>query len=132
MSDILSRKDDAAEWLAKWDSGEAVWTVEMGGIGPGYEQCIQITMAEMLRYMLATKPDRAIWDDKDLSKLDAFRKARDEAIYANPIIDKLGLSGAQAGAAGNLSTILYLRGTAALEDDEVKDRRILVSKNFPR
>ena len=44
---------DAVEWLRRWDAGEGVWSIEMGGIGPGYEQCIQITAAEILRYMIA-------------------------------------------------------------------------------
>lgn len=28
--------------LAAWDAGEPVWSCDMGGMGPGYEQCIQI------------------------------------------------------------------------------------------
>src|SRR5581483_2130454 len=33
---------NAADWLARWDAGRAVWSIEMGGLGPGYEQCIHI------------------------------------------------------------------------------------------
>ena len=29
---------DAAEQLRRWDAGDSIWTVEMGGLGPGYEQ----------------------------------------------------------------------------------------------
>src|SRR3990172_3354015 len=40
---------DAADWLKRWDEGRGVWSIEMGGLGPGYEQCIHITCAEILR-----------------------------------------------------------------------------------
>lgn len=32
------------EALARWDAGETVFTAEMGGLGPGYEQAIQETV----------------------------------------------------------------------------------------
>ncbi len=39
----------AQEALAKWDAGEILTSVEMGGIGPGYEQAIQIAIFEFIR-----------------------------------------------------------------------------------
>jgi len=36
---------DAADWLKRWDDGGTCWSIEMGGFGPGYEQCIHITAA---------------------------------------------------------------------------------------
>lgn len=117
----------AADWLEVWDSGEAVWSVEMGGIGPGYEQAIQVTAAEMLRFLLKDGSDPADWQDE--KKWEVIKERRDAAV--SPVIKGYGLSGAQWGAAGNLSSILYRRGPDALDDDDVKDRRILVSKSFP-
>lgn len=44
-----------ADVLAKWDAGEAIWSVQLGGIGPGYEQTIQVLIMELLRDNL-TRP----------------------------------------------------------------------------
>ncbi len=49
---------DATEWLRRWDAGETVWTVSLGGLGPEYEQCIQITGAEILRWLLVVASSR--------------------------------------------------------------------------
>ena len=121
---------DAAEWLRRWDAGETVWTISMGGLGPGYEQCIQVTVAEMVRCMLDLKMDHSKWTDSEAWKVD--QKRSDEGIARNPEVTKLGLSGAQFGAAMSLATALYMRGPATImREPEVKDRHIMVSKNFP-
>lgn len=120
--------ETASDWLAKWDAGDPVWSIEMGGIGPGYEQCIQITAAEVLRHMLAAEYDAASWQDKDKWAKD--REAIEKTIFANETIKDLGLSGAQWGAAVNLASCLYKRGPDSLNDDAVKDRRILVSNSM--
>lgn len=31
---------DAQEWLSRWDEGRSVWSISMGGFGPGYEQAL--------------------------------------------------------------------------------------------
>lgn len=119
--------NDAKEWLEKWDAGEPVWSVEMGGIGPGYEQAIQVTAVEILRHLITTEADVANWSDAEAWQVE--REAIETALFANPVIEGLGLSGAQWGAAMNLATIFYRRGPAdALADEAVKDRKILVSK----
>lgn len=121
---------DAAEWLRRWDAGQTVWTIEMGGLGPGYEQCIHITCAEVLRHMLAKRYDHAKWSDKDVWKRD--REDIERMSFANETIKQLGLSGAQWGAALNVATHLYMHGPRALMADErVKDRHIQVSRVFP-
>jgi len=121
---------DAADWLARWDEGRTVWSIEMGGLGPGYEQCIHITAAEVLRHLLAKRYDAEKWEDREQRKrdLDEIEKAA----FANPTIGALGLSGAQWGAALNVATMLYIRGPrATLTDESVKDRLIQVSRTFP-
>lgn len=40
---------DAGEQLRRWDSGDPIWTIEMGGMGPGYEQAIQVLAIEIVR-----------------------------------------------------------------------------------
>lgn len=121
---------DAAEWLKRWDSGKTCWTIEMGGLGPGYEQCIHITCAEILRVMLDKRYDVEKWADRD-----EWSKVRDEIdviAMAIPCVKALGLSGAQWGAAMNIAAMLYRKGPREIMNDErVKDRHIQVSNNFP-
>ena len=121
---------DAAEWLSRWDAGKTVWTVEMGGLGPGYEQAIQITVAEFLRIMIAENYDHQTWGDKDVWAKD--RDAINDEGHKNETIKGLGLSGAQAGAALSVATQFYMRDPwVALSDSQVKDRLIQVEKTFP-
>lgn len=121
---------DAADWLERWADGKGVWSIEMGGLGPGYEQCIQVTMAEILRHMIEKKYDAKKWKDKE-----EWQKDRDEIEkmgHNNPVIGKLMLSGAQWGAALDLACQFYAKGPCEImADDRVKDRHIQISKNFP-
>src|SRR3990172_708722 len=103
---------DAAEWLRRWDADQTVWSIEMGGLGPGYEQCIQITVAEILRHMIYERYDRTGW--KDDSKWKADRIEIEQMGHSNPVIGQLGLSGAQWGAALNLACQLYMKGPAGV------------------
>lgn len=119
---------DAAEWVARWDKGDSIWSIEMGGFGPGYEQALQIAAVEMVRHMLAANYDPAFWSDKDQWKAD--REKIDRAM--EDVSRKLGLSGAQYGAALNIACQIYQNGPrAVMSDERVKDRKILVSKDFP-
>lgn len=126
----LSPYDDAVEWLRKWDADDIVWSVEMGGLGPGYEQAIQITAAEILRHMIAKQYNADEWDDDEKRKADSDNL--DEYGKGNETISKLGLSGAQWGAALNIASCFYRRGpTNALADKKVRDRKIQVCRKFP-
>jgi hypothetical protein len=121
---------DAAAWLSRWDDGKIVWTIEMGGLGPRYEQCIHITAAEILRWFLDEKPDAEMWSDKDGWKAD--RDRMEPAVMEVDAVKKLGLSGAQWGAAVSIAAHLYRRGPRAIMTDErVKDRHIQVCRVFP-
>ncbi len=121
---------DADDWLKRWDEGRSCWSIEMGGLGPGYEQCIQITIAEILRNMLAKKYDATTWKDEAAWKHD--QEEIDAAMRENATITELGLSGAQWGAALHLATKFYMEGPRTIMTDErVKDRHIQVSRTFP-
>lgn len=117
---------DAREWLRRWGEGRGVWSVEMGGLGPGYEQALQITATRIVRYLI----------DKDVQP-DAFEEANWQAtldaIEKDVETGDLGLSGAQWGAAMNIALNIYRRGPAACMTDEKleQDRKIQISKNFP-
>jgi hypothetical protein len=119
------------EALAKWDAGEPVWTCEMGGMGPGYEQCIQLMVFEMLRAMVANPPDSwpALEGESGRDAWQAYRDAIEAIPSVKEIIQKLGPSGAQFGAAMSLASRFAMRG---YEDAGIpEDRKIVVSKNFP-
>ena len=114
--------------LSKWDGMETVFTIEMGGLGPGYEQAIQIGVIEMCRLLLGEKfPE----DNKELN--DFFDK---NLSTVNRKFD-LQLSGAQAGAINNLSYRYLKNGWANTIRDfkkqcpEQEDRIILVSNHWP-
>jgi len=121
---------DIKEWLKRWDSGDTVWSIEMGGLGPGYEQAIQITVAENVRVMIDTNFDSSEWKDKE--KWERDRDIIEKAAFANKTIDDLGLTGAMFGAALNLATMLYSKSPIGVFTDErVKDRHIQVNKSMP-
>ncbi len=118
------------EVLRRWDEGDSVWSVELGGLGPGYEQAIQLTGFEILRVLLDLKPDAETWaNEGDQGPWKALMEKVEERV--NPITSKLGLSGAQWGAGVNLACVFYRNGpTKALEMVDRK-RHIQVRKNFP-
>lgn len=113
---------DAEDWLSRWDQGQGVWSIEMGGLSPGYEQSIQIVAAEVLRWMIANKPDmESKWH---LSGGDMCK-------HVSKTIEYLNITGAQWGAAVSLASCLYTQGPCKLVEGN-KDRKIQVSKGFPQ
>lgn len=121
--------DTIEEWLSRWDAGWSVWSVSMGGLGPGYEQCIQITAVEIVRELIGG--EYRAEDCSDEERWLEMRKKIEDAVLSE--MDKrFGLSGAQWGAAMNLALILWRRGPIdALCDPAVRDRLIQVSRRFP-
>jgi len=135
MSILIEDKElygeNAQEWLRRWDAGNVVWTIEMGGLGPGYEQCIAILTAEILRIYLNKQYDfkKAEKDDLEIARI---REERDKLLFEIPEVARLGVTGAEHGAACCIAGHLYRRGPiAVMNDPEVKDRHIQISKNFP-
>jgi hypothetical protein len=118
---------DAREQLRRWDAGETIWSIEMGGMGPGYEQAIQVLAIEIVRDNL----------DKPLPEGDAEREwgystvSRIDHQLPNGKWSCGGYSGAQVGAARNLAYWWLKRGPAAIHDEAKEDRRILVSNFWP-
>lgn len=120
----------AQEWLERWDNGKTVWSIEMGGLGPGYEQAIQITVAEVLRILLKNGFDFTKWEESKNWKADL--EIIEKEGFENSVINELGLSGAQWGAAVQVASYLYKHNPVIMMNDEkVKDRHIQISKNFP-
>lgn len=99
-----------AEAVARWDADQLVWSVTMGGLGPGYEQAIQICVFEMLRHP-AAKTLHPILDELDKA---------------------LRLSGAQANAALQLASAMLRDGYQETLGQFAHDRLIQVSRSFPK
>jgi hypothetical protein len=111
--------------LRAWDSGDTVWSVEMGGMGPGYEQAIQILAMECLREF-----KNLDWTaDLESPEWDAaYREAGERAHHR---LAAEGYSGAQYGAATNIAACFCRHGYAKALSMVDADRRIQVSRHWP-
>jgi hypothetical protein len=121
---MLSTPDTTiADVLAAWDAGESIFSIEMGGLGPGYEQAIQVLIIELLRDHGAEplpRDDDSAWGD------DTARRISEAC---------LGFSGAQVGAAKTVAYRIIRDGYhATLESMRAhdSDRLIQISKAWPR
>lgn len=111
------------EALTAWDSGESVFSVEMGGLGPGYEMAIQALAFEFMREL----QDFRLWDCEKARRsaqanLDAITTRFNKEPWG-------GFSGAQVGAAQSLASCVCRQGYRAfLRKPELVDRLIQVCK----
>jgi hypothetical protein len=104
----------AQEALAKWDAGEILWSIEMGGMGPGYEQAIQCAIFEMIRDAepVPNKGEEwGAWGDAAARRVG-------------------GMSGAQFNAARAVAIRALVKGWTATVESVPLDRRIQVSRNW--
>lgn len=107
----------------KWKSGDSVWSAELGGIGPSYEQAIQVLLWEIL----------VRWDGGDLPK-DVRKFPELYSKHVDRIVNELndfGFSGAQVDAAKATAYQFIAYGYEQMMTKLPDDRWILVSKNFP-
>ncbi len=91
---IAEENIDLKEALKRWDNNDTVWTIEKGGIGPGYEQVIQIGIFELCKDLIGIelpKDNVDKWFDEALFKTMKREKRLDE------------ITGAQAGAMKNIA-----------------------------
>lgn len=119
------------EVIAAWDAGRPIWSVSMGGMGAGHEQCIQIVGFEMWRAMRDAPPES--WDkfDDDRDAWKSYMDQIEKAPTVNAAIEKLGPSGAQFTAAMNLASVFARNGYAKGIAKAPADRHIQCSKNSP-
>lgn len=119
---------DAREQLRRWDAGESIWSIEMGGLGPGYEQAIQVLAVEILRdWIDKPLPEKmpSDWADDTVKRID-YRLPDGKFACG-------GFSGAQVGAAKLLAHNWLLYGPKFVHERiDLKDRRIQVSNTWPR
>lgn len=113
--------ESAADALAAWDRGEVLWSVEMGGLGPAYEQCIQILVFEMIRGALKRGRPASI---TDFGLVAASVASNLDSVYH--------FSGAQVAVARSLAWNFCNRGyRASMADPAVLDRMIQVTRKMP-
>ena len=126
---------EVQEMLRKWDSGDTIWTIEMGGFGPGYEQALQICMVEICR---AAIKDPCRQDENDEQYSNRFKVLRDNVVHA---IDSMcgGFSGSQVDAATQIAFRFVTDGPekafASFKEqrsDDFSDRHIMISKFWPK
>jgi hypothetical protein len=117
----MNKHNTVAELLAAWDAGETIWSIEMGGLGPGYEQAIQVLAIELMRDC-AGQP---------LPESEEAERAWGKATISRVDKDCGGFSGAQVGAAKQIAYKFIKQGPQAALAEVQDDRRILVSKFWP-
>jgi hypothetical protein len=113
--------------IENWRKGNQVWSAELGGIGPGYEQAIQILLWEIL----------SDWGDKPVPEPDGENYLAEYTKFVDAVVHKLdsdcgGFSGAQVGAARATAYQFLTYGYREMMGRLPQDRAILVSKAFPR
>ena len=119
------------EAAKRWAGGGSVWSITLGGIGPGYEQAIQILVFEIM----------VRWPDKPLEVRDADKKGvisfpkeymeHVDAVARGMDSCCLGFTRAQVGVAKNMAFQYMHYGYATTLDKALKDRLIIVSRSFP-
>lgn len=104
----------AEDVLSRWDSGLTIWSIECGGLGPGYEQGLQVLAVEIVREAIQRRAPRdAKLDEAKMLELADAAVKRLGRLY--------GYSGAQVGMARWLAGKWLRVGPAALVR-EAKDR----------
>jgi len=120
---------NAREAVDQWDAGETVWSIEMGGLGPGYEQTIQMLVIEILR----DYPN-----NEEIPQEEELRNEWLEKVFGEKAIHRTddtagGYSGAQVGAAKNLAFHFLLDGwKSVMNEPALKDRHIQISNYWPK
>jgi hypothetical protein len=125
---MLTKKqhENALALIQKWDAGETISTIEMSGLGPGYEQALQTCAVEFVRVAsrqpIVLLPSVEEWSERWDNALHRF----DEALG--------GLSGAQVGAAKALARAFLEEGpdlSAFAKEKGITDRSMFISNHWP-
>jgi hypothetical protein len=110
------------EALASWDAKEPVFTIELGGVGPSYEQAMHIAIFEVLRLV----GDMDIDLHKDTQTIiiqKAIKDANEEK--------HLRLTSAQADSILLFILRVLTQGWVKTITQYPTDRRIQVTRWFP-
>ena len=107
------------EVIKQWKNGETIFTVELGGLGPSYEQAIQNFLFDILTYLVEKKIDI-----KKLSEKDKYSECYEE--ICSKVANGRDLSGAMYGVAKGTAYQFYKYGYGAMMKKAPKDRLIQV------
>jgi len=105
--------------VERWKKGETVFTIELGGIGPGYEQALQNFLFDILTYLIEKKIDV-----EKLTLKKHYTKYYDE--ICSRVANGRDLSGAMYGAAMVTAFQFYKYGYESMMEKAPKDRLIQV------
>lgn len=110
----------------KWSQGLDVWSAELGGIGPSYEQAIQNLLFEILVQI----PKSTTYPT------NLHKYPEDFEMVVKRCVNKLnqthGFSGAQVDAAKATAFQFITYGYKHMMEKLPDERAILVCKSFPR
>lgn len=116
---------------AQFKDNELVTTIEMGGLGPGYEQALQLLLFAIMAEWPADKPvpppDGEHAPSEFIQHRDAVVNKHDESLG--------GLSGAQVAAATSIAyRFMHYGYSETIEkiEAENEDRLIMLTQDWPR
>lgn len=120
------------EVIEMWDNGEQIYTAVMGDLGPVYEAAIQNLGFVLLKEMLEDPfdvDDDAPDDEKFIKWSEYVTKMESLPSFVKEVeaLDST-LSGAQVGAAFNLSNVIARNGYEEAMNMLPKDRVIVMTK----
>lgn len=111
------------EAVKKWKAGEIVWSAELGGLGPSYEQAIQVLLWEIC----------SEWEGPML-KAAGGKYPEGYSEFVDKIVSKFDkewrFSGAQVGAAKQTAFQFLLYGYAQMMNKLPEARHIQVSNGL--
>lgn len=112
----------ARDALRKWDKGEPVFSLDITGMGPSYEQCTQMLVFAAIRAMYSRN-----------------RPKHRRGVYTDGVFDNtahrmnrwLGFSGTQVAFARHFVMHVFKNGWAATLEARPMERIIQVCKDWP-
>jgi hypothetical protein len=117
---------NAADLVRKWDADETIWSITLGGFGPGYEQALVIAAVEFAREGL----DVPLEGDRDTFFREGWEEVCNHALKRiEPWFN--GMSGMQFGAAKWLAwQWVHGDGPAFVDGPKYRDLTIQVSRRW--
>lgn len=123
MMKMSNMNIDLKEALKRWDDNDPVWSIEMSGLGPGYEQCIQYGIFELTKVLSKENLDI---DEENIDIL--LDNKLSELCKKEKIL--ISLTGAQAVAIKQVSYKFAKNGYKETLNSVLQDRLIQVNKFF--
>jgi hypothetical protein len=117
-------KTNLSEAIKNWKDGKTVWSAELGGIGPGYEQAIQVLLWEIV-----SRWDQGEVKDNEKSYPENYNKHVDGV--TNELDKIFGFSGAQVGVAKATAYQFLKYGYSEMMNKLPDERWIQVDRHIP-